>query len=378
MTTQLDQQLVDTVCRLFGDGYREVLTPDTTMDDIEGWDSLTFVELVMQLEDVYGVQLTDDEAAQMFQLGHAQRILTQAIADRPHDDVAYASCMLQQLRERPAADVNVLVLSGSSTREALLPPRDARERLRAHHGSGEVGWFNLSVSGLVVAETLQLLEQLDEPFPGVVLIGMSPVILAGCGTAEFHRSADRRRFPFAAPRMQEVLAAEGYRPGPEANTPVPLPVWVERYLKGRSLDDLQYDPYKYPTLAPWDEDRYDDRESILRFYNASLLNHSESRRINERLLDEVVAWRDRVGVPVGFVELTLHSRMRAFLDELGGVQSAYTDWVADYTARHRIPWFDVPSTVGLADEDFRDPAHIHRRRDAFTEQLVMDALTLRR
>lgn len=370
----LDPRLTEAFCAVLGEEHRGRLDPTTSMDDIDGWDSLTFVELVVAWEDAFGVELTDDEAAQMFQLGHAQRILQAASAERPHDDVAYAACMLEQLRGSPPGQLNLVVLSGSSTREALLPAGQARDMLSEITGRASVGWFNLSVSGLVVAETLQLLEQVVDPVSGVIVMGMSPVILSGCGEAEFRRSANRRRFPFPAPVMARILGEHEYEPDADAAPTVQLDVWVKRYLRGRSLDELQYDPYQYPTLAPWTPERYDDEDAILRFYNNSLLNHRQSARTNAPLMEAIVERVREVNAPLALLDLPLHSRMRDFLDELGGVDSFARTWATEFGRTHGLPILDVPRAIGLTDDDFRDPAHITKRREDFTRRLIIDAL----
>jgi len=41
----------------------EVITPDSSMDTIEGWDSLKHMNLVIALEDEFGVSIPDEDAA---------------------------------------------------------------------------------------------------------------------------------------------------------------------------------------------------------------------------------------------------------------------------------------------------------------------------
>ena len=44
----------------------ETITPETNLIDDLGADSLDVVELIMSLEDMYGISITDEDAAQLF------------------------------------------------------------------------------------------------------------------------------------------------------------------------------------------------------------------------------------------------------------------------------------------------------------------------
>ena len=44
----------------------ESITPDTNLIDDLGADSLDVVELIMSLEDLYGISITDEDAAQLY------------------------------------------------------------------------------------------------------------------------------------------------------------------------------------------------------------------------------------------------------------------------------------------------------------------------
>ena len=46
-----------------------------TMDDIVGWDSLTHIELIIVIENEYGIQLSGDDIADMQSVREIQRIL---------------------------------------------------------------------------------------------------------------------------------------------------------------------------------------------------------------------------------------------------------------------------------------------------------------
>ena len=44
----------------------ESITPDTNLIDDLGADSLDVVELIMSLEDMYGIYITDEDASQIY------------------------------------------------------------------------------------------------------------------------------------------------------------------------------------------------------------------------------------------------------------------------------------------------------------------------
>ena len=48
---------LNVIFRDFFDRPNLLITPETTADDIEGWDSLTHIDLMMALEEEFGVRL---------------------------------------------------------------------------------------------------------------------------------------------------------------------------------------------------------------------------------------------------------------------------------------------------------------------------------
>ena len=135
---KLDDRLLSVFCKVFGAKYRDQVGPATSMDDIPEWDSTSFLDLVLSIEDEFGVTFTPDESVQMFQLGHIQRLIDATVLDIPHDDVAHACCLLHELHGAPTDQFNVLLLSGSSTREGLLPAPEAESMLQGQ--SPDQGW----------------------------------------------------------------------------------------------------------------------------------------------------------------------------------------------------------------------------------------------
>lgn len=71
----LDDRLEDVFCARFGEGYRGKLTPETTMDDVPEWDSMSFLDLVADLEAAFEVRFRPNETAQLFKVGLIAKIL---------------------------------------------------------------------------------------------------------------------------------------------------------------------------------------------------------------------------------------------------------------------------------------------------------------
>jgi len=54
---------------------RDRITPDLAIHKIDTWNSLTHIELVVTIEERFGIQLTEDEIVGMTTVGEIQRIL---------------------------------------------------------------------------------------------------------------------------------------------------------------------------------------------------------------------------------------------------------------------------------------------------------------
>jgi len=155
----IDEKIIKSFCAVFGSKYKNILTLSTNMDDIEEWDSLSFIDFVTTLEKEYLIEFTNDEAAQMFQIGHIQRIINQAKLNIPHDDVGNCYALSYLIKKDKKDDFKFVTLSTSSTREALLSPLECNSILKENMNV-ECGWYNMSVSGLILAEQLQILESI--------------------------------------------------------------------------------------------------------------------------------------------------------------------------------------------------------------------------
>ena len=55
------------------------ITDDATMDSIEGWDSMTFLQIIMKIEDAIGSRFNPGEVARMFNVKNIKEIISEKI-----------------------------------------------------------------------------------------------------------------------------------------------------------------------------------------------------------------------------------------------------------------------------------------------------------
>ncbi len=72
---EVDSRLVDVFCDQLGEDCRDSIVITATMDDIEAWDSLAFINLVMAIEEKFGVKFSMGESAQMYSVANIMRLL---------------------------------------------------------------------------------------------------------------------------------------------------------------------------------------------------------------------------------------------------------------------------------------------------------------
>ena len=66
--TEIQDRLTKTFHKVFGDSSL-VITPDTTASDVEGWDSLTHVRLLLTIEREFRIRITATEAENLRTVG---------------------------------------------------------------------------------------------------------------------------------------------------------------------------------------------------------------------------------------------------------------------------------------------------------------------
>jgi acyl carrier protein len=73
-----DQQILDELSELFHDLFADdsiVLTSSTTASDIEGWDSIKHISLIVAVEDRFGIKMKSSEIERLANVGDLIRII---------------------------------------------------------------------------------------------------------------------------------------------------------------------------------------------------------------------------------------------------------------------------------------------------------------
>jgi acyl carrier protein len=360
---------------------------DSSMDDIEGWDSLTYFEVVTALESSFGVAFDEEEVTQLFQVGHIVQILRDKIFGLPHGDVSHAYIQLADIisTENAMSPSSLVIISASSTREALQTMSECQVKLqnalKDNDYIGGANWYNLSVSGLVLAEAVQIVEVISRAGSSspIIVIGISPIIMGGCGIAEFERAARRDRFLFESEILNRAFVGTPYDMKDQSqNRQTWDPAsWAKEYLftKGGGGKDLIYNPYIYPAVNAWSEKKHRDYFSIDRFYNNSYYNFDESFEINEVIFDELIDLMDHANMRYLFCKLPIHPATDEYLELFGQLRSRYEKWKRGISIKRGIRFIDPGRVIGLAPKNFRDPAHIFERRDEFTDELLKQVIS---
>jgi acyl carrier protein len=66
----------DLIAQVFGVQPEEV-KDESGPETVEGWDSLGHLNLVMEIEEIYGLELSTDDALEIVDVGSLKRILSE-------------------------------------------------------------------------------------------------------------------------------------------------------------------------------------------------------------------------------------------------------------------------------------------------------------
>lgn len=180
----------------------------------------------------------------------------------PLDDYTAATARLVRLTRADPARQMVLLVSGSSVREALTSPKDLSNRLGAAGVDAEV--HTIATGNQTLWESEALFEAAPRPVPGSLLIvGLGALRVVGM-PFEREQTIDHPRFGIELPAMQRLGAQAGIEP--DRFSPVvwlgawrtflvprawwmlrsklfgPVPMWIHSY-DGRKLLPSQYPEY---------------------------------------------------------------------------------------------------------------------------------------
>ena len=71
----MDEQVLSRVCEIASDIFESDVTADSSPETVENWDSVQNLNLVLALEEEYGVQFAPEDLDQVKTLGSFARIV---------------------------------------------------------------------------------------------------------------------------------------------------------------------------------------------------------------------------------------------------------------------------------------------------------------
>ena len=67
---------LETVFRELFDSYDGEFTPDLTANDVDQWDSLGHIQLIVMIEQVWNIKFTNDEATTLANIGELTEMIS--------------------------------------------------------------------------------------------------------------------------------------------------------------------------------------------------------------------------------------------------------------------------------------------------------------
>jgi acyl carrier protein len=77
----IHEQLTEVFRNVFADDSIEI-KPETTVNDIEGWDSLSHVNLIIAIELKFGFEFTQNEIRSFSNVGEMEKCITQKVNNK--------------------------------------------------------------------------------------------------------------------------------------------------------------------------------------------------------------------------------------------------------------------------------------------------------
>ncbi len=72
----MSEQVLSRVCEIAGDVLQSDVTPESSPETIESWDSVQHLNLVLAIEEEYGFQLSPEEMDQAKSVGSLARLVS--------------------------------------------------------------------------------------------------------------------------------------------------------------------------------------------------------------------------------------------------------------------------------------------------------------
>ena len=100
----------------------------TNMDAVPSWD-LSYFDVLCELENHFRLTFSEEEASQLFEIGHISNVVRAKLDGAPQEDVTHALLQIHEIKRKKAHDHILVMISASSTREACCQYRTLRSCL---------------------------------------------------------------------------------------------------------------------------------------------------------------------------------------------------------------------------------------------------------